>query len=211
MSSPQHEPTMEEILASIRKIISEDTADTQSAPPAPAAPVETKVAQDVDVLELTEEVREEPRPAPVFAAATVPTEPPPPVSNDVVFQHIEEPPVSAQTNVPSSEGIFSDRTRKALNDAFTNLEPEPAEARPTAGPAAPVAPLDGRTLESVFDQAVRSTFDPVLHGWLEANKDAVVERMKPMVTQWLDEHFPAMLEEAVREELARVSKSRVRR
>ncbi len=33
MSSPQHEPTMEEILASIRKIISEDApADAPAAP-----------------------------------------------------------------------------------------------------------------------------------------------------------------------------------
>ena len=30
-SSPQHEPTMEEILASIRKIISEDSNDAHSA------------------------------------------------------------------------------------------------------------------------------------------------------------------------------------
>jgi len=36
MSSPQHEPTMEEILASIRKIISEDTPET--APAIDAAP-----------------------------------------------------------------------------------------------------------------------------------------------------------------------------
>ena len=36
MSSPQHEPTMEEILASIRKIISED--DPPEAAPAAAAP-----------------------------------------------------------------------------------------------------------------------------------------------------------------------------
>ena len=35
MSSPQHEPTMEEILASIRKIISEDAPE--DAAPAPAA------------------------------------------------------------------------------------------------------------------------------------------------------------------------------
>ena len=31
MSSPQHEPTMEEILASIRKIISEDTPEAAPA------------------------------------------------------------------------------------------------------------------------------------------------------------------------------------
>ena len=38
MSNPQHEPTMEEILASIRKIISEDApegAPAEAAAPAP--------------------------------------------------------------------------------------------------------------------------------------------------------------------------------
>jgi hypothetical protein len=117
---------------------------------------------------------------------------------------------SPAQSLPSGEGIFSDKTRKALSDAFTTLEPEP-EAKPVPAPAAPVAPVDGRTVEAIFDQAVRSTFDPVLHNWLELNKDTVVERMKPVITQWLDEHFPTMLEEAVREELARVSKMRVKR
>ncbi len=40
-SNPQHEPTMEEILASIRKIISEDSNDAQPAAaeaPKPAVP-----------------------------------------------------------------------------------------------------------------------------------------------------------------------------
>ena len=36
MSSPQHEPTMEEILASIRKIISEDSPAEAPAAPEPA-------------------------------------------------------------------------------------------------------------------------------------------------------------------------------
>ena len=46
-SSPQHEPTMEEILASIRKIISEESPEGQSAP----SPVQAKPAtQEADVL-----------------------------------------------------------------------------------------------------------------------------------------------------------------
>ncbi len=40
MSSPQHEPTMEEILASIRKIISED--NPEAAPAVEAAPPRRK-------------------------------------------------------------------------------------------------------------------------------------------------------------------------
>ena len=70
-SSPQHEPTMEEILASIRKIISEDSAEAQPAPVAAAA----AVSEDSDVLELTQEVHEEP--APVMAAPPAAVAPPP--------------------------------------------------------------------------------------------------------------------------------------
>src|SRR5882724_10569563 len=114
-SSPQHEPTMEEILASIRKIISEDSTEAQPA----AAPAEA------DVLELTQEVHEEP-PAPPPVIAVVPPapvalpEPAPAMAaqgpkpeNDVVFQSIEEVSVSeapAMTSV--HEGIFSDKTRR---------------------------------------------------------------------------------------------------
>ena len=39
MSSPQHEPTMEEILASIRKIISEDSPADAAAPAVEVQPV----------------------------------------------------------------------------------------------------------------------------------------------------------------------------
>jgi hypothetical protein len=73
-ANPQHEPTMEEILASIRKIISEDQPEgAKPAPaspptslravpsePAPAAsPATAAASSDSDVLDLTEEVTEE--------------------------------------------------------------------------------------------------------------------------------------------------------
>ena len=44
-SNPQHEPTMEEILASIRKIISEDSAES---PPAQPQPVTARPAAEPD-------------------------------------------------------------------------------------------------------------------------------------------------------------------
>jgi cell pole-organizing protein PopZ len=217
---------MEEILASIRKIISEDSGEPAQAQ-APAAP-QPRPVEDVhdlheaDVLELTQEVQEEPAPAPVVAPPPPPPAPvvaavaPPPlpetVADDVVFQPIEETPVSIAAQAASGEGIFSDKTRKALNDAFTNLEPEEPVLKPLpSGPSAPVAPVDGRTLEAVFDHAVRSTFDPVLQNWLDQNKDAVVERMKPVITQWLEEHMAPQLEEWVRDEVASVAKKSVRR
>jgi cell pole-organizing protein PopZ len=36
----------------------------------------------------------------------------------------------------------------------------------------------------------------------------VIERMKPLIREWMDEHFPALLEGAVRAEVERVVKSR---
>jgi cell pole-organizing protein PopZ len=204
---------MEEILASIRKIISEDSTESQPATVASAAHAEA------DVLELTQEVHEEPpAPPPPPVAAPVPAPEParaaapepaaaPKSENDVIFQAIEEVPVSPEAQSPHShEGIFSEKTRKALEDSFASIQPAKAEAQPDAVPHLPS--LDGPTVQAVFERAVRETFDPVLHNWLDANADAVVERLKPIVREWMDEHFPALLEGAVRAEVERVARAR---
>ncbi len=213
-SSPQHEPTMEEILASIRKIISEDAPET-----APAAPI--AVAEESDVLELTQEVHDEPPPAAVappalppepVQMAAVPQADPPKPENDVVFQTIEEEvPVSSEAQaVAPHEGIFSDKTRKALEDSFASIQAPPKAAEPAApAPAAePAAVADGASVQAVFERAVRDSFEPVLHNWLGDNSDAVVDKLKPLVREWMDEHFPALLEGAVRAEVERVARAR---
>lgn len=216
-SSPQHEPTMEEILASIRKIISEDTAEPQvEAKPAPAH-------ADADVLELTQEVEDEPAPPPAPKPAPVAMPAPEPVvaaapapapipEDDVVFEPIEEAPVTKEAAIsaaaPAHEGFFSDKTRKAMEDSFAGIDEEPGQTAPVVRAAAPVAPVDARTIEAVFEKAVREAFDPVVNDWLTTNADAVVERMKPLIREWMDEHFPALLEGAVRAEVERVAKAR---
>ena len=204
-SSPQHEPTMEEILASIRKIISEDSSEAQPAPAAEArpAPAPAPAPVEADVLELTQEIQEEaPQPAPVYVPEPVAPLP----ENDVVFETVEEPAVMNEAPISDHDGIFSDKTRKAMEDTFANIEPVPEEAPYAA--VAPVAPIDGRTVEAVFERAVREAFDPVVNKWLGTNADAIVERMKPLIREWMDEHFPALLEGAVRNEVARVVKAR---
>jgi hypothetical protein len=210
---------MEEILASIRKIISEDSnesvpaAETRPAPAAETrpAPVPAPAPVEADVLELTQEIQEEaPEPAPAYVpeAAYVPEPAAPPPENDVVFEPIEEPAVMNEAAVSDHDGIFSEKTRKAMEDTFAKIEPETEEAPyATAAPAA-VAAIDGRTVEAVFERAVREAFDPVVNKWLSTNADAIVERMKPLIREWMDEHFPALLEGAVRNEVARVVKAR---
>jgi hypothetical protein len=204
---------MEEILASIRKIISEDSNDAQPAEaPRPAVAPVAAVGADGDVLELTQEVEEPPPPPPAPRPAPEPVRPVPVAAapkpeNDVVFETIEEPPPAPASDAHSD--IFSDRTRKAVEDTFASIEPEHDETpRYDAGP---MPGIDGKTVEAVFEKAVRESFAPVLTQYLHANTDDIVGRMKPLIREWMDEHFPALLEGAVRNEVARAVKARGRR
>jgi len=209
---------MEEILASIRKIISEDSTEVQPA----AAP---EAHAEADVLELTQEVHDEPQapPAAVIAAAPPPPivepepmpvvaapAPEPKIENDVVFQPIEEAPVSeAPAMTTAHEGIFSDKTRRALEDTFSNIQPPKAETPAAAPVSTEYSPMpDGASVQAVFEKAVRDGFGPVLHQWLGDNSGDVVEKLKPLVREWMDEHFPALLEGAVRAEVERVARAR---
>ena len=203
MSSPQHEPTMEEILASIRKIISEDTpeaAPAASPPPEAAKPelLSQPATPDIEVLELTQEVFEPASPQPEPMAMPEPAR-----ADDIVFETASAP--------ASDEGIFSDRTRRAMDDTFASLdhEEEPAPAPRAHGPA-PIPPIPGSSVESVFERAVRESFEPVLEKYLSDNSAAVIDRMKPLIREWMDEHFPALLEGAVRNEIERVVRARGR-
>jgi len=201
MSNPQHEPTMEEILASIRKIISEDAPEggppvAEAAPAPPPPPAQHQAAPAPahdDILELTQEVEiVSPDPSPV-----------PTPAEDIVFESV----------APSSEhsDIFSDQTRKAMEDAFNSIpEDEPEPAAPVRR-TAPIAPVDGASVESVFERAVRESFEPVVQKYLSDNSSAVIEAMKPLIREWMDEHFPPLLEGAVRAEVERVVKSRGKR
>jgi cell pole-organizing protein PopZ len=208
-SSPQHEPTMEEILASIRKIISEDAPEAPAAAEAPpavvaAAPVPAPVAAPApvedDIMELTDEA-----PEPVVVKAPEPVKPP---VEDVVFQTIEEPVMAA---APSSE-IFSDKTRKAIDDAFSNID-VPEEAPKSAAPAVSTTvakAVDGNSVEAVFERAVRDAVGPHIDQWLDGEKDGLLAAMRPLIREWMDDHFPALLEGAVRDEVSRVVKARGR-
>lgn len=213
-SSPQHEPTMEEILASIRKIISEDSSE--AAPPAPAAaapaapapepdntPAPAAANLEEDVLELTEEVQE----LEVAPVAAVPA--PAPQPEEVEFKTIETPaPVT-------SSDIFSDKTRAAIDDAFSKLDSEEeAAAKPASAPMASTfrsTSVDGDSVEAVFERAVRDAVGPHIDQWMSAQKNDLLAAMKPLIREWMDEHFPAILEGAVREEVARAVKARGKR
>ncbi len=143
MSSPQHEPTMEEILASIRKIISEDAPEAVPAAEAAAAHAEPasgsrrraglltapEEEHRNEVLELTQEVTED------TAGAGCAPEPAPNLPPEVVFEVVFE---SRARACRRNDGIFSDQTRQAMDDTLPRIADQPLEAarrRPVRAPA----------------------------------------------------------------------------
>jgi len=159
------EPTMEEILASIRRIISEDDApaetEAQAAPEVVAepepAPEPFAAEPEDDVLELTETYE-----AP--AAETI---------GDLEVAPIYEPepePVPASApSVAFDDALVSEAAAAEAANAFAGLA--------AAGRPSPAAPLDmpfdsGNTVEGM----VRDMLRPMLKSWLDANLPTIVER-----------------------------------
>jgi cell pole-organizing protein PopZ len=209
-TNPQTEPTMEEILASIRKIISEDQpSDGKSATkPSPVkaqsvvepAPVRVAVPQpitELDVLDLTDEVEDEEPPAPVVARAVAPpppaaaSAPAPVIENDVIFQSIEP---GSRAKEHSMDDFISDTTRSAMGRAFANIN----------GPA-PQVTLKGGSIEAIFNEAVQEAFRSALKEWVDDHSNDVMDQLRPLIRAWMDEHLPPLIEAAVIKEITRAA------
>ena len=190
---------MEEILASIRRIIADD--DTKPAaraaePAKPAAPAPMP--------------KPSPPPAPPKAA-----EPPAPepakLSNEVdsliaaaepraeVFDLTEE--MAAE---PRSNPGF--RTIDGQSDVVFSEPSEPAEPPPFP------APPDDRLLSGSAVAAVDSAFNSLAQTVLVQNsrtlEDLVREILRPLLKNWLDDNLPGLVERLVRAEIERVSRGR---
>jgi cell pole-organizing protein PopZ len=202
MSQPAKaaEPSMEEILASIRRIISDDDA-AKPAPvrpvpePAPAAPapVAKNSQDDIDAMlagfdTADDEEPEEAHPAPL------------PAANDVL-----ELTESMQARVPALDSL------EGSADVVFGEPAEPERPRPAEGPRS--NPMPDRTLLSPRTSAVvDSAFNSLAHTVLMQNsrtlEDLVREMLKPMLKAWLDDNLPNMVERLVRAEIERVSRGR---
>ncbi|MDI1364023.1 MAG: PopZ family protein [bacterium] len=157
------EPTMEEILASIRRIISEDDAPAEpeaaAAPPEPEPEPEPAYEAPVedDVLDLTDPIAPEPEPAqePFESVGDIdvysPSTPEPEPSYT--------PPPSAFNRDDVAENLVGDHAAGLAASAFGSLS------------AAVLMPRDGRTLEDV----VRELLKPLLKSWLDENLPRIVE------------------------------------
>ncbi len=154
---------MEEILASIRRIISEDDAPGAEAAPAEEPAAEETVAEEIPippeeeddgVLELTEKV-ETHGDIDVYAAAAPEPEPAP------AYTPPSEPTAWADDapDVGPGVGLVGDPAAAAAAAAFGALSSQI------------LMPRDGRTLEDV----VRELLRPLLKQWLDDNLPRIVQ------------------------------------
>jgi uncharacterized protein len=170
----QHEPSMEEILASIRRIISEDNeapeggaaADANpAAPPDPAAATSTAApAEEDDILELTDVIGEDEPVANSSEAAEL--------AGAAPAAQLEPEPADAA----EAARLLSSTTAAASVAALSQLVNRP---RDRSGEL-PLGNAD-RTLE-----------------------DVVRELMRPMLKGWMDDNLPALVERLVRDEITRL-------
>jgi cell pole-organizing protein PopZ len=176
-----HEPSMEEILASIRRIIADDQAakpaEVAAAPepddvldlaevaepvvrPRVVAPEPEPAMIDFDAIDFDEPVAMEPEPIPEPPAPPPPPSPPP------------QPVFQTARPEPELETLVSPATDASVSGAFNLL-------------AHTVLTQNARTLE-----------------------DLVKEMLRPMLKSWLDDNLPAVVERLVRAEIERVSRGR---
>jgi cell pole-organizing protein PopZ len=208
---------MEEILASIRRIIADDEAKPakpqDAAPaPAPAAVVEKPVPAP------PRPVAPPPRPVAVDAKPAAPPPPPapPPPSADVLdlTEAMAAPPqpAPAPSNFRTIDGqsdvVFADRAP----DPAPPPQPAPEPAVRAVEEARKQFVPDRNLLSAATANAVDSAFNSLAHTVLGNNartlEDLVKEMLRPMLKSWLDDNLPGLVDRIVRAEIERVSRGR---
>lgn len=228
---------MEEILASIRRIIAdEDTgkaAKPPAAPPKPAPPPMPAAPPPAAAVRPPEPVKPPAPPEPannqtaidamlaemeVTAKPAAVAPPPPP-------KPVEPPPadildLTEAMTAPSPAAVSpSFRTIDAASDVvFTDRHPDPAaeQALRLAGePRRPMSSFDSDNqglISSATMSAVDNAFNSLAHTVLGNNartlEDLVKEMLRPMLKGWLDDNLPTLVERIVRAEIERVSRGR---
>jgi hypothetical protein len=166
--------SMKEIIASISRIIDEDSRTTQ--------PSQRGAGGGTEILELTEVVEADGSVrklagAPVFGAE--PSTPAAAARKEAAPAMPDAAPGAATTPDPPRDPILSTAASEAAATAFSRLGTVPRERRAEPGP------LLGAAADRTLEQIVRDTLHPLLRAWL-------------------DEHLPAVVERLVREEIQRV-------
>jgi uncharacterized protein len=185
------EPTMEEILASIRRIIEDGNTklpdmDGEAGEPQPGGPAVIEAAKDVEAF--SREFAE----ADVFAK---PNQAKP--IQDAAVQTIEANPKPIR--FPTFDEMVADRDAAVAapeSPAIVNVPSPVTELRPIISEAA--------------SRQVAKSFEHLTVALQEERNTSVAQMtedmVRPMLQDWLDNNLPTLVERLVREEIERVSR-----
>jgi len=187
-----NEPSMEEILASIRRIIADDQ-ETLQIVQGPGEPKEGSPLRNV--LDLTER----------HVAADIRSAPLDMDSEATIALSLED------------EGEFPEETEAADFSATAKAEqaepPRPA-APPTRAPAMPVIEpaMEETLLSDAANASVLGSFERLGASMVQSSpktlEDLAKEMLRPMLKTWLDDNLPLLVERLVQAEIERIARSR---
>lgn len=188
---------MEEILASIRRIISDEDGAARPAPPKLSV-VDSQPREAVDPMTAQQSV-------------SLPAAPPPEPADaeDGVFQLSEAQ--AAPVDDDEDDVSFAEPTPPPPPRMAAAEPPRPAPA-PEPPPRMAAEEAGRHLLSQRSDDAVHTAFNQLAATFLSNQartlEDLVKEMMRPMLKTWLDDNLPPLVERLVRDEIERVSRGR---
>jgi uncharacterized protein len=180
MGDVSSEPTMEEILSSIKRVIEE--SETAPGGNRPRRPSKSPVRDSADeVLELNERV-----PFPAVA----------PTPRAIVRDPVDQP---AQYSTPQQSAPESE-AESPLAPVGEPLKPTPTPPRAESILSSTAAEATRGSLEALSRLIVK----PEVQG-SDTLEGLVREMLRPMLRDWLDQNLPSMVETIVAKEIARIT------
>ncbi len=236
MSQPAkvQEPSMEEILASIRRIIADDEtkapAATQPplAKPAPAAAATAKpapVAGTAGPSAMTSQsANESPKPAAqaapnnqddidaLLADFDAPAAPPTPAAPEDDVLELTDDMALPDMPDPTFDKAEPANDLEFNEVAMASERRYPAAERPSSAGRGSMDAFSPEMLSQSTVSAVESAFSSLANTVLSNNartlEDLVREMLRPMLKSWLDDNLPGLVERIVKAEIERVSRGR---
>jgi cell pole-organizing protein PopZ len=198
---------MEEILASIRRIISEDDAPAETA----AAPADAEPAAPEPASEPAADV------SPAMMDET-PSVQEPEASDDDVLELTEayQPPAAESIGDLDVSPVEESFAAEPVSESV--FAPEPAEVRTPEHPSIPTSSYDSlvgdsasASAASAFAGLASSLRKPEPMEPATGSGPTVDELarslLRPMMKEWLDANLPAIVEAQVRKEVERIARS----
>ncbi len=194
------EPSMEEILASIRRIIADEEATKPQTRAAPEPDLERSEPASLGVLPVEPVEQDEIETAPAAPVGQAHPDSKPEPDSLGLAESMPD---------PDAEAGFSDIDAYA-NENFEDPPVPPAHAARQAGGPLRALEAPKPLLSAEATDAVNSAFGTLAHTVLVQNartlEDLVREMLRPMLKTWLDDNLPNLVERLVRAEIERVSR-----